>query len=74
LARNAAQFGCFIIDAATRNRFVARFADPATVTDLDAWAKFEAEAPEAFPVTYQFWVNKPAEPTDSNPAQSGLGR
>jgi 2-polyprenyl-3-methyl-5-hydroxy-6-metoxy-1,4-benzoquinol methylase/tetratricopeptide (TPR) repeat protein len=74
LASNAVQFAGFIIDAATRNRFVARFADPAAVTDLDSWAKFEAETPEAFPVTYQFWINKPAEAAGSNPAQSGLGR
>src|SRR5262249_48295678 len=61
LAENDVQFGGFILDAFTGNRFAARFADPAAITDLDSWASFAAETPDAFPATYQFWVRKRAD-------------
>ena len=61
LAANDAEFGGFIVDASTGNRFAARFADPAAIMDLDSWASFAAETPDAFPATYQFWVRKRAE-------------
>jgi ubiquinone/menaquinone biosynthesis C-methylase UbiE/tetratricopeptide (TPR) repeat protein len=67
LAKNDAQFSGFFLDTAARNRFAARFADPAAINDLEAWAKFEAEEPDVFPVTYQFWVDKPAELAGRNP-------
>jgi 2-polyprenyl-3-methyl-5-hydroxy-6-metoxy-1,4-benzoquinol methylase len=63
LTENDAQFVGFILDASTRNRFAARFADPAALTDLDSWASFAAETPDAFPATYQFWLRKRAEPS-----------
>ena len=61
LTANDIEFGGFIVDASTGNRFAARFADPAAITDLDSWASFAAETPDAFPATYQFWVRKRAE-------------
>jgi 2-polyprenyl-3-methyl-5-hydroxy-6-metoxy-1,4-benzoquinol methylase len=61
LTENDAQFGGFILDTSTSKRFAARFADPAATTDLDCWASFAAETPDAFAATYQFWVQKPAE-------------
>src|SRR5262249_48272597 len=61
LAANDAEFGGFLVDASTGSRFAARFPDPAAITDLDSWASFAAETPDAFPATYQFWVRKRAE-------------
>jgi 2-polyprenyl-3-methyl-5-hydroxy-6-metoxy-1,4-benzoquinol methylase/tetratricopeptide (TPR) repeat protein len=61
LAENGLQFGGFVADAATRDRFAARFPDPSAVTDLDSWAAFAADAPQAFPTMYQFWVHKPSD-------------
>jgi len=59
LAAADVQFGGFMLDAPTVQRFAARFPDPAAVTDLDCWRAFETEAPGTFAAMYQFWVRKP---------------
>ena len=59
LAENGARFAGFILDPTVAQRFVARFPDPAAMTDLDCWHSFETEAPGTFAGMYQFWVRKP---------------
>jgi 2-polyprenyl-3-methyl-5-hydroxy-6-metoxy-1,4-benzoquinol methylase/tetratricopeptide (TPR) repeat protein len=59
LAANNVQFAGFMLDAATLQRFMARFPDRAAASDLDCWHDFEAEAPSTFAAMYQFWVRKP---------------
>jgi 2-polyprenyl-3-methyl-5-hydroxy-6-metoxy-1,4-benzoquinol methylase len=59
LMENELQFAGFILDQPTRNRFAARFPNPASMTDLDCWHAFETEAPSTFAAMYQFWVHKP---------------
>jgi SAM-dependent methyltransferase len=54
------QFGGFMLDAPTLQRFAARFPEPAAMTDLNCWHDFETQAPDTFVGMYQFWVHKPA--------------
>ena len=58
LAAHELTFGGFFVDAATRARFAARFANPQAVLDLDCWHAFEAEVPETFAAMYQFSLRK----------------
>ncbi len=53
------QFGGFMLDALTVQRFVTRFPEPAAMTNLDCWQAFETQAPSTFAAMYQFWVHKP---------------
>lgn len=57
LATNGVSFAGFILDAATLQRFAARF--PGRMLDLDCWHRFETEAPNTFSGMYSFWVRKP---------------
>jgi tetratricopeptide (TPR) repeat protein/SAM-dependent methyltransferase len=60
LAANDVEFAGFVLDAATRQRFVARFAEPGALLDLDCWHVFETELPNTFANMYQFGVQKRA--------------
>jgi SAM-dependent methyltransferase len=59
LAAAGVQFGGFVLDAPTIQRFATRFPEPAAMTSLDCWQQFEAQAPDTFSAMYQFWVHKP---------------
>jgi trans-aconitate methyltransferase len=59
LAAAGVQFGGFVLDAPTAQRFAARFPEPEAMTDLDCWQAFETQAPSTFAAMYQFWVHKP---------------
>ena len=63
LAANGVQFGGFILDGLTFQRFATRFPEPAAMTNLDYWQDFETQAPSTFTAMYQFWVHKPAPMT-----------
>src|SRR6516165_6227882 len=71
LAAAGVQFGGFMLDALTVQRFATRFPEPTAMTDLDCWQTFETQAPDTFAAMYQFWVHKPvacseAETTNCN--------
>jgi hypothetical protein len=59
LTASGVQFGGFMLDAVTVQRFATRFPEPAAMANLDYWQAFEAEAPNTFSAMYQFWVHKP---------------
>jgi SAM-dependent methyltransferase len=59
LAAAGVQFGGFMLDAVTVQRFATRFPEPAAMTNLDYWQAFETQAPSIFAAMYQFWVHKP---------------
>ena len=59
LAAIGVQFGGFMLDALTFQRFATRFPEPAAMTNLDCWQAFETQAPSTFAAMYQFWVHKP---------------
>jgi 2-polyprenyl-3-methyl-5-hydroxy-6-metoxy-1,4-benzoquinol methylase len=59
LTGGGVQFGGFMLDALTVQRFVTRFPEPAAMTNLDCWQAFETQAPSTFAAMYQFWVHKP---------------
>jgi SAM-dependent methyltransferase len=59
LAAAGVQFGGFMLDALTLQRFATRFPEPAAMTNLDCWQVFETQAPGTFAAMYQFWVHKP---------------
>jgi SAM-dependent methyltransferase/tetratricopeptide (TPR) repeat protein len=59
LAAASVQFGGFMLDALTIQRFATRFPEPAAMTNLDCWQAFETQAPSTFAAMYQFWVHKP---------------
>ena len=52
-------FAGFVLDAKTRQRFVARFPEPGSLLDLDRWHVYETEAPATFSAMYKFFVRKP---------------
>src|SRR5579862_282534 len=52
-------FGGFILDALTAQKFAARYPERAALTDLDRWHAFETGAPGTFANMYQFIVYKP---------------
>ncbi|MGC2076281.1 MAG: class I SAM-dependent methyltransferase, partial [Xanthobacteraceae bacterium] len=71
LAAAGVQFGGFMLDALTVQRFATRFPEPTAMTNLDCWQAFETQAPSTFAAMYQFWVHKPvacseAETTNCN--------
>jgi SAM-dependent methyltransferase len=59
LAAAGVQFGGFMLDALTIQRFATRFPEPTAMTNLDCWQAFEIQAPGTFAAMYQFWVHKP---------------
>jgi SAM-dependent methyltransferase len=59
LTAAGAEFGGFLLDALTVQRFAARFPEPAVMIDLDCWQAFETQVPSTFAAMYQFWVHKP---------------
>ena len=59
LAEAGVSFAGFVLDAATRQRFVARFPEPGSLLDLDRWHVYETDAPATFSAMYQFFVRKP---------------
>jgi len=61
LAATGVQFGGFMLDALTFQRFAMRFPEPPAMTNLDCWQDFETQAPRTFAAMYQFWVHKPAK-------------
>jgi SAM-dependent methyltransferase len=63
LAATGMQFGGFVLDAPTFQRFATHFPEPAAVTNLDCWQDFESQAPSTFTAMYQFWVHKPPPTT-----------
>jgi tetratricopeptide (TPR) repeat protein/SAM-dependent methyltransferase len=69
LAANDVQFAGFLLDAPKRHRFAARFPERASITDLECWLAFEAEAPDTFAGMYQFQVRKP-QPANANLAKA----
>jgi len=68
LAATGVQFGGFMLDALTFQRFATRFPEPAAMTNLDCWQEFESQAPSTFAAMYQFWVQKPATCSDGTTA------
>ncbi|MFZ0152000.1 MAG: class I SAM-dependent methyltransferase [Xanthobacteraceae bacterium] len=62
------QFGGFILDALTIQRFATRFPEPAAMTNLDCWQAFETQAPSTFAAMYQFWVHKPVTCSEAGTA------
>ena len=68
LAATGVQFGGFMLDALTFQRFATRFPEPAAMTNLDCWQDFETQAPSTFAAMYQFWVHKPATCADGTTA------
>jgi SAM-dependent methyltransferase len=59
LAAAGVQFGGFMLDAPTVQRFATRFPEPTAMTNLDCWQAFETQEPSTFAAMYQFWVHKP---------------
>jgi SAM-dependent methyltransferase len=59
LTVSGVEFGGFVLDAVTVQRFATRFPEPAAMTNLDCWQAFETQAPSTFAAMYQFWVHKP---------------
>jgi SAM-dependent methyltransferase len=69
LAAAGVQFGGFMLDAPTVQRFATRFPEPTAMTNLDSWQAFETQTPSTFAAMYQFWVHKPvacSEPETTN--------
>lgn len=60
VAANDLEFIGFVLDAATRQLFTARFPNPAALTDLDCWHAFETGRSQTFAGMYQFGVRKRA--------------
>jgi SAM-dependent methyltransferase/tetratricopeptide (TPR) repeat protein len=60
LAANGIEFAGFFLEPVTRQKFAARFPDPAAMLDLDRWHEFESEDPTAFAGMYRFSIRKPA--------------
>jgi SAM-dependent methyltransferase len=74
LAATGVQFGGFILDALTFQRFATRFPELAAMTNLDCWQDFETQAPSTFAAMYQFWVHKPATCSDGTTANPECDR
>jgi SAM-dependent methyltransferase/Tfp pilus assembly protein PilF len=49
----------FELDLRVLNRYRARFGGDPACTDLQNWARFEAEHPNTFTAMYRFWVQRP---------------
>jgi Tfp pilus assembly protein PilF/2-polyprenyl-3-methyl-5-hydroxy-6-metoxy-1,4-benzoquinol methylase len=49
----------FDMDRSVLEQYRALFAGDPSCTDLDNWASFEADNPDAFRGMYQFWIQRP---------------
>lgn len=56
LRENGLTFLGFELDAQIARRYRERFLNDVAMTSLDQWHVFETENPNAFSLTYQFWV------------------
>ena len=56
LRESGLQFLGFELDATIARRYRAAFPDDTSMTNLDHWHAFETANPDAFALTYQFWV------------------
>jgi SAM-dependent methyltransferase/Tfp pilus assembly protein PilF len=65
LRENRLEFLGFELDMQVARRYRARFPDDAAMTNLEHWHAFEAEFPDIFYFTYQFWVRAPQRTNDS---------
>ena len=60
LERHGLAFAGFVgLSEAVHQRFAAARPDPGAYSDLDRWAAFEEDAPDAFIGMYEFWCRKP---------------
>jgi SAM-dependent methyltransferase len=58
VAENGLAFVGFELDHFTLQRYLARFPNDKSMTDLACWDEFEHEQPRTFAGMYQFWVQK----------------
>ena len=58
LAENDLELVGLQVEPHVLQRFGTLHPDPATLTDLGLWHKFETENPAAFAGMYQFWVRR----------------
>ena len=58
LPDNGLEFIGFDVDADVAHRYLQRFPDNASRTDLDNWHTFERENPDTFIGMYQLWIQK----------------
>src|SRR5262245_30540963 len=58
IAQNGLTFVGFDLDQRVQWRYLARFPQDKTMTDLACWDAFEREHPATFSGMYQFWVQK----------------
>jgi tetratricopeptide (TPR) repeat protein/SAM-dependent methyltransferase len=58
VAENGLAFVGFELDHLTSQRYLTRFPDDKSMTDLACWDEFEHEQPSTFAGMYQFWVQK----------------
>jgi SAM-dependent methyltransferase len=52
------EFVGFQVEPHVLQKFATQHADPAALTDLGLWHKFETENPAAFAGMYQFWIRR----------------
>jgi tetratricopeptide (TPR) repeat protein/2-polyprenyl-3-methyl-5-hydroxy-6-metoxy-1,4-benzoquinol methylase len=65
LGELALHFIGFSLEPHILRRYSERFPEDKTMTDLDSWNAFEAENPDTFSGMYQFWVQRPIDPTSA---------
>ena len=58
LAANGLAFLGFDLEPLTTQRYLARYPNDKTMTDLANWDAFERDNPATFSGMYQFWVQK----------------
>jgi tetratricopeptide (TPR) repeat protein len=54
-------FDGFLLRAGLATRYASQFPEDRTMTNLDNWDRFEAQAPDAFAGMYIFWARKGRE-------------
>jgi 2-polyprenyl-3-methyl-5-hydroxy-6-metoxy-1,4-benzoquinol methylase len=59
LSESGLHFLGFELDVRLLHQFRTRFTGDPAATNLDNWARFEAENPDTFAGMYQFWIQKP---------------
>jgi len=59
IAENGLSFVGFELDHAASAKYLHRFPQDKSMTDLACWDAFEREHPHTFAGMYQFWVQKP---------------
>jgi hypothetical protein len=63
LAELGLSFLGFLFNDDTHRKYVARFPDDVSMTNLDNWHVFELEQPDTFISMYQFWAQKSFQPS-----------